>query len=193
MLADARRLIEPRPGPVQAVSDVECGALLVDVRSVDERERHGVIPGSLHVPLGVLQWRADPSSGWTSPYLGDLSRRLVLVCAEGYSSSLAAASLVELGYPNATDLDGGFAAWRDAGLPVVPAPPTGLDNAAELDYDVRDGRRGDFHEAWNAGTAAPPPSVTQRAPRFAGRSAVTLGGVACAGARCDRGQPRHNR
>jgi rhodanese-related sulfurtransferase len=122
LLAKARRRIEPRPDPGRAAAEVERDALLVDLRSVDERERHGVIPGSLHVPLSVLQWRADPTSGWTSPYLGDLGRRLILVCAEGYSSSLAAASLVELGYARATDLDGGFEAWRDAGLPIVPAP-----------------------------------------------------------------------
>lgn len=129
LLAQARRRIEPRPGPVQTAAELERGALLVDVRSVDERERHGVIPGSLHVPLSVVQWRADPESGWTSPYLGDLDRRLILVCAEGYSSSLAAASLEELGYASATDLDGGFEAWRDAGLPVVPAPSADGDGA----------------------------------------------------------------
>ena len=122
LLAEARSRIEPRPGPLQAAAEADNGALLVDVRSEDERERRGVIPGSLHVPLSVVQWRADPTSGWTSPYLGDLDRRLILVCAEGYSSSLAAASLVELGYTSVTDLDGGFDAWRDAGLPVVHAP-----------------------------------------------------------------------
>jgi rhodanese-related sulfurtransferase len=122
LLAEARRRIEPRPGPEQAIAEARAGALLVDLRSVDERERSGVIPGSLHVPLSVVQWRADPRSGWTSPYLGELDRPVILVCAEGYSSSLAAASLVELGYTRVTDLDGGFEAWRAAGLPVVPAP-----------------------------------------------------------------------
>lgn len=127
LLTEARRRIEPRPGPEQAAAEAGNGALLVDVRSVDERERHGVIPGSLHVPLSVVQWRADPSSGWTSPYLGDLGRRLILVCAEGYSSSLAAPSLAELGYTSVTDLDGGFQAWHEAGLPVIPAPPADGD------------------------------------------------------------------
>lgn len=122
MLAEARRRIEPRLGPRGAAADLERGALLVDLRSIDERERNGVIPGSLHVPLSVVQWRADPASGRTSPYLGDLGRRLILVCAEGYSSSFAAASLVGLGYASVTDLNGGFEAWRDAGLPIVPAP-----------------------------------------------------------------------
>jgi rhodanese-related sulfurtransferase len=129
LLAESRRRIEPRPGPIGAAAEVERGALIVDVRSVDERQRHGVIPGSLHVPLSVLQWRADPASGWTSPHLGDLERRVILVCAEGYSSSLAAASLEELGYGRATDLDGGFEAWRDAGLPIVQAPPPDGDGA----------------------------------------------------------------
>jgi len=95
-------------------------ALIVDLRSHDERAREGTVPGSIHVPRSVLEWRCDPSSGWASPELA--GRRLILLCAQGYSSSLAAASLVELGL-DAGDVDGGFEAWRDAGLPVVPAPP----------------------------------------------------------------------
>jgi len=87
----------------------------VDIRSVDERERTGVIPGSKHVPRSVLEWRADPTSEWHDPELA--GRRLCLVCAEGYASSLAAASLVALGV-DAGDLVGGFDAWLEAGLPV---------------------------------------------------------------------------
>ena len=84
------------------------GLLIVDIRSADERERTGIIPGSKHVPYSVLQWRADQTSESRDPELA--GRRLVLVCAEGYSSSLAAASLVELGV-DAGDLIGGYEAW----------------------------------------------------------------------------------
>ena len=116
MLALARTEIA-RYSPEEASA---ADALIVDLRSHDERAREGTVPGSIHVPRSVLEWRCDPSSGWASPELA--GRRLILLCAQGYSSSLAAASLVELGL-DAGDVDGGFEAWRDAGLPVVPAPP----------------------------------------------------------------------
>ncbi len=113
MLAEARsRIVRYSPAEAAAADDV----LLVDLRSVDERARTGVIPGSKHVPRSVLEWRADPTSEWHDPELA--GRRLVLVCAHGYSSSLAAASLVELGV-DAGDLEGGFEGWLEAGLPVA--------------------------------------------------------------------------
>ena len=80
----------------------------------------GIIPGSVHVPLSVLEWRADPSSAFANPHLA--GRTLILVCAHGYSSSLAAARLADLGV-EAGDVDGGFEAWREAGLPIVAARP----------------------------------------------------------------------
>ena len=121
LLDEARERIAPRRQPAEVPEAVGRGALLVDLRSVDERERFGVIPGSLHVPRSVLEWRADPTSGWTSPHLGDLEAEVILVCAEGYSSSLAAASLHDLGYARATDLIGGFTAWKASGFPVRQA------------------------------------------------------------------------
>jgi rhodanese-related sulfurtransferase len=99
-------------------------ALIVDLRSSDERRRHGIVPGSVHVPRSVLEWRADPTSGWHNPQL-EGHRRLILLCAEGYSSSLAAASLVDLGRAGAGDVVGGFRAWRAAGLPIAVAPEDG--------------------------------------------------------------------
>jgi 3-mercaptopyruvate sulfurtransferase SseA len=69
----------------------------------------------------VLEWRADPESGWTNPHLGSFEREVVVFCAHGFSSSFAAATLRELGYAGATDLEGGFDAWVAAGLPVVAA------------------------------------------------------------------------
>ena len=124
LLAQARQRIAPRREPAEALEAVRNGALIVDLRSSDERRRHGVIPDSLHIPRSVLEWRADPDSDWTNPHLGDLNRELILVCAEGYSSSLAAATLHELGYSHATDLVGGFNAWKASGLPTHPAPTT---------------------------------------------------------------------
>jgi rhodanese-related sulfurtransferase len=112
MLADARaRIVRYTPAEAARAD----GILLVDLRSADERERTGVIPGSRHVPRSVLEWRADQTSEWREPALA--GRRLVLFCAEGYSSSLAAASLVELGV-DAGDLDGGFDRWAGEGFPV---------------------------------------------------------------------------
>ncbi len=117
VLDDARRRIE-RVGPHDVPAAMAAGALLVDTRSADQRREAGVIPGSVHVPLSVLPWRLDPSSEQPDPALADLSRRVILVCDDGYSSSLAAATLREIGYERAGDLDGGFNGWRAAGMPV---------------------------------------------------------------------------
>jgi rhodanese-related sulfurtransferase len=95
--------------PEEAAADPDL--LIVDLRSADEREQAGVIPGSRHVPYSVVQWRADQTSEWRDEELA--GRRLCLVCAHGYSSSLAAASLVELGV-DAGDLIGGYEAWAAA-------------------------------------------------------------------------------
>ena len=98
------------------------GALLVDTRCGELRRESGVIPGSVHVPLSVLYWRLDPASAHRDPGLADPERPVILVCAHGYSSSLAAATLLDLGFRGATDIVGGFEAWAAAGLPTVPAP-----------------------------------------------------------------------
>jgi rhodanese-related sulfurtransferase len=108
MLAQARSRIR-RYTVEEAANDP--GLLLVDIRSEDERARTGVIPGSRHVPYSVLQWRADQTSEWRDEELA--GRRLCLVCTQGYSSSLAAASLVELGV-DAGDLIGGYESWAAA-------------------------------------------------------------------------------
>jgi rhodanese-related sulfurtransferase len=100
---------------------VEDGAILIDTRCADLRREGGKIPGSVHVPLSVLYWRLDPTSGHNDPRLSDPARQVVLVCAHGYSSSLAAATLRDLGFLRATDVVGGFEAWAAAGLPVEAA------------------------------------------------------------------------
>ena len=94
------------------------GATLVDTRDGDLRSRDGRIPGAVHIPLSVLEWRVDPSSGHQSPAIAGHEDRLILICHEGYSSSLAAVRLHDLGFAGTTDVIGGFAAWAAAGLPV---------------------------------------------------------------------------
>lgn len=94
------------------------GALLIDIRSELQRERDGTVPGSHFIPRNVLEWRCDPASPWRDPAVGQPQRRLIVMCDEGYQSSLAAATLQRLGFADATDLIGGFQAWRSAGLPL---------------------------------------------------------------------------
>ena len=104
------------PGAVS--QEAAAGAVIIDTRCAEARRKGGVIPGSVHVPLSVLYWRLDPTSGHNDPSLSDRERRIILVCADGYSSSLAAATLRDLGFARATDLDGGFNGWAAAGYPV---------------------------------------------------------------------------
>jgi rhodanese-related sulfurtransferase len=118
LLADARASIT-RLTPSQAFEAASSGALLVDTRSERDRERSGVAPGSIHIPLSVLQWRVAPDSAWRNPHVGPTDRKLVVICEHGFSSSLAAATLVDLGL-DASDVIGGFEAWRAEGLPTVP-------------------------------------------------------------------------
>ncbi len=128
LLREARSRLD-RLEPEQALAAQEDGALLIDTRSSDERRREGIIPGSLHIPRSVLEWRLDPDAdpAYHNPHIDGLDQRLVLVCAHGYSTSLAAATLQDLGFSHATDVAGGFTAWRDAGLPVQPAPEVDPD------------------------------------------------------------------
>jgi rhodanese-related sulfurtransferase len=112
-----------RHEPDEAFEAVRRGALLVDLRSHDERERSGVVPGSIHIPRTVLEWRLDPECEFRNPSVAGLDRELILLCGDGYSSSLAVVSLRDLGFEHVADVVGGFTAWRAAGLPVAPAPP----------------------------------------------------------------------
>ena len=121
LLELARGRIE-RLSPAAAWNVVQSGAaLLVDIRSLEARTRDGVVPGSVHVPRTVLEWRLDPESPWRNPHAAGAGRRVVVLCDHGCSSSLAAASLVDLGYEDAADVDGGIEAWRQAGLPLADA------------------------------------------------------------------------
>jgi rhodanese-related sulfurtransferase len=118
LLAAARERLD-RIEPRDVLAAVEDGAILIDIRTERQRQAGGVIPGALIHDRSVLEWRVDPASGYSDPALGDdLDRVLILVCDEGFQSSLAARTLQDLGFSRATDLVGGFRAWQAAGLPV---------------------------------------------------------------------------
>jgi rhodanese-related sulfurtransferase len=112
-----RRLTRVEPG--EAAAELARGALLVDTRTETQRADHGAIPGALVIDRTVLEWRLDPASPWRIAQATDHQKRVIVICNEGYSSSLAAASLLDLGLVNATDVIGGFQAWKAAGLPVT--------------------------------------------------------------------------
>jgi rhodanese-related sulfurtransferase len=120
LLQTARARLD-RLDPASARVEAEAGAVIVDTRCAEARHKSGTIPGSVHVPLSVLYWRLDPTSGHSDNSLADRNRRIILFCADGYSSSLAAATLRDLGFTRATDIDGGFNGWAAAGLPVEPS------------------------------------------------------------------------
>jgi rhodanese-related sulfurtransferase len=121
ILAQARGRLK-RLGPQQAYDAMRAGGLLVDIRPQAQRAAEGELPGALVVERNVLEWRLDPASDARLPEAGDYRRPVIVVCSEGYASSLAAASLQDLGLVNATDLAGGFRAWAGSGLPVTPGP-----------------------------------------------------------------------
>jgi rhodanese-related sulfurtransferase len=102
----------------RAATELAHGALLVDIRPADQRSIGGDIPGATVIDRNVLEWRLDPASRWRIDAVTGPDIRVIVVCNEGYSSSLAAATLKELGLVNATDVIGGFQAWKSAGLPV---------------------------------------------------------------------------
>lgn len=119
LLSEARERLE-RLAPEQAQAAARAGGLLIDIRSEVQRERDGVIPGSHFIARNVLEWRCDPASPWHDPAVVDPHARLILIRNEGYQSSLAAATLQQLGCLDATNVIGGFRAWKAAGLPVQP-------------------------------------------------------------------------
>ncbi|MCW2721435.1 rhodanese-like domain-containing protein [Pseudonocardia sp.] len=111
VLAAARARLD-RPGPKRAAAMVERGAILVDTRPGWQREQEGELPGALLIERNHIEWRLDPTSEARIPQATDHDVSWIVVCSEGYSSSLAAASLQDLGLHNATDLDGGYQAWK---------------------------------------------------------------------------------
>jgi rhodanese-related sulfurtransferase len=119
LLEGARAGLE-RLTPAQALAAVESGdAVVVDIREEEKRVRDGRVPGAVELDRNVLEWRCAPDSDWRDERVSDPARVLVVMCNEGYQSSLAAANLQQLGLPRATDMDGGFQRWVADGLPVV--------------------------------------------------------------------------
>jgi rhodanese-related sulfurtransferase len=102
----------------EAAEAAEHGAVIVDIRSEEQRGRDGLVPGALHVQRNVLEWRADPTSGSRDEAIVSRRGSLIVMCAQGYQSSLAAATLLDLGLEDATDMVDGFEGWVAAGLPV---------------------------------------------------------------------------
>jgi rhodanese-related sulfurtransferase len=117
LLERARRDLV-RVEPEQAAAELAGGALLVDIRPADQRSEGGDVPGATVVDRNVLEWRLGPDSEWRIDAVAGPDTRVIVLCNEGYSSSLAAATLKELGLVNATDVIGGFQAWKAAGLPI---------------------------------------------------------------------------
>jgi len=109
-----------RLSPADAAQAMHAGALMVDIRPAALREVDGTIPGAIVIERNVLEWRLDPCGAHRIPDV-DEDTTVIIVCDEGYASSLAAATAQQLGLSRATDLVGGFQAWRRAGLPVVNA------------------------------------------------------------------------
>ena len=120
LLADARsRLV--RLLPAQAARRITHGAVLVDIRPAAQRGREGEVPGALVVERNVLEWRFDPAGSARLPVASGYDLEVIVLCSEGYTSSLAADALRSLGLSRATDVVGGFQAWKAAGLPTVRA------------------------------------------------------------------------
>ena len=119
-LLEEARLRLQRLTPAEAFDALRQGAILVDTRSEEQRRAQGMIPGTRHHPLSVLEWRLDPTAPCRDPDVS-LEDWIVVLCAEGYSSSLAAERLQRLGFSRATDVIGGVEGWRDAGLPLLSA------------------------------------------------------------------------
>jgi rhodanese-related sulfurtransferase len=110
-----------RVSPRDLDDEIARGAVVVDIRPIEQRERDGVVPGAIVVDRNVLEWRLDPASPWRIPQATGHDLEVIVLCNQGYSSSLVADTLRTLGLHRAVDVVGGFEAWAAAGLPVVPA------------------------------------------------------------------------
>lgn len=126
LLRQARAAID-RLTPAEALAAQEAGALIVDIRPLEQRRRDGDIPGALVVDRNVLEWRLAPTSKWRLAETNE--REVILVCNQGYQSSLAAHTLRRLGLVTISDIDGGFEAWHAAGMPVVESAGDGAPEA----------------------------------------------------------------
>jgi rhodanese-related sulfurtransferase len=117
LLAEARAGLQ-RLTPEQALEAARRGAVIVDIREEERRARDGRVPGAVEVDRNVLEWRCAPESEWRDERVSDPERVVVVMCNQGYQSSLAAATLRQLGLARVTDMEGGFERWSADGLPV---------------------------------------------------------------------------
>src|SRR5215470_7865715 len=124
LLTEARSGLR-RLRPEAAFAALTDGAVLVDIRPLEQRIVEGEVPGAMIIGRNVLEWRLDPRSEARIPALARADAQIIVMCSEGYASTLAAATLRKIGLFEATDLDGGFQAWKAAGLPTRPAQPSG--------------------------------------------------------------------
>ena len=129
ILAAARERLA-RVTPHGASQEVASGAMLIDIRPAWQRAAHGEIPGSWIIERNHLEWRLDPASSARLPWVTGYDHRIVVFCQEGYTSSLAAAALLDLGLARSTDLIGGYRDWAAAGLPTAPASARAASLAA---------------------------------------------------------------
>ena len=120
-ILDAARARIARITPACAFAELRHGATLIDIRPAAQRAAAGEVPGSIVVERNHLEWRLDPASDARLPQVTGYDLRPIVICAEGYTSSLAAAALLDLGLTRATDVIGGYAAWQAAGLPTASA------------------------------------------------------------------------
>jgi rhodanese-related sulfurtransferase/SAM-dependent methyltransferase len=126
LVAEAREAIT-RLSPREAWEARLAGARLIDIRSEASRTRDGIVPGSFHIPRTVLEWRLDPTSESPNPHFTSLDDPVVVICDHGYSSTLAAFSLTQIGFARVADVEGGFHAWLQEDLPVARAPSPDAD------------------------------------------------------------------
>ena len=125
ILAAARSRLT-RVTPEQAFAELSSGAVLIDIRPAWMRAADGEVPGSVVIERNHLEWRLDPESDARLDLATGYDVRPIVICQEGYTSSLAAAALQDLGLARATDVDGGYAAWQAAGLPTARAEETSV-------------------------------------------------------------------
>jgi rhodanese-related sulfurtransferase len=118
ILAAARARLS-RMTPAKAFAELDAGAMLIDIRPAAQRAGTGEVPGSVVIERNHLEWRLDPASSGRLPAATGYDLRPIVICMEGYTSSLAAAALQDLGFALATDVIGGYEAWRAAGLPTA--------------------------------------------------------------------------
>jgi rhodanese-related sulfurtransferase len=136
LLNEARSRLPRRLTPAETWQEIIAGTLVIDIREDERLRQDGLIPRSLVIRRNVLEWRCDPLSQWHHPRITHHQQKLVLFCNEGFQSSLAAATLQDLGLEHATDMIDGFSGWKQSGLPVVAYEAAESSQVEGLGRDV---------------------------------------------------------